>query len=116
VTDWGQVPYNEARYGTNACGSIVCSTVWRFVRDSVNDWYAKQIAAGKTPADINAYHRTILVKDSVGHRLDRVPGGVARSMGVGLAVRELEYRERRRFGHSPGRTVTRHEGVRGDES
>jgi len=49
VTDWGQVPYNEARYGTNACGSIVCSTVWRFVNDSVDDWYAKRITAGAQP-------------------------------------------------------------------
>ena len=55
VEDWVQVPFNEARYGTNACGGIVCSTVWSFVRDSVNAWYAGQVAAGKTPAQINAY-------------------------------------------------------------
>jgi immune inhibitor A len=55
VTDWVQVPYNEARYGTNACGSIVCSTVWRFVNDSVDAWYNAQKAAGKTDAEINAY-------------------------------------------------------------
>ena len=55
VTDWVQVPFNEARYGTNLCGSIVCSTVWRFVNDSADAWYAAQIAAGKSDADINAY-------------------------------------------------------------
>ena len=55
VEDWVQVPFNEARYGTNLCGSNVCSTVWAFVRDSVNAWYAGQVAAGKTPAQINAY-------------------------------------------------------------
>jgi immune inhibitor A len=55
VTDWVQVPYNEARYGNDACGSIVCSTVWRFVNDSTDAWYNSQIAAGKTDADINAY-------------------------------------------------------------
>jgi immune inhibitor A len=54
VTDWVQVPFNEARYGTNLCGSIVCSTVWSFVRDSVNAWYSAQVAAGKTPAQIEA--------------------------------------------------------------
>ena len=27
VTDWVKVPFNEASYGTNFCGSIVCSTV-----------------------------------------------------------------------------------------
>jgi immune inhibitor A len=55
VTDWVQVPYNEARYGTNACGDIVCSSVWAFVRDGGQAWYDSQIAAGKTPAEIDAY-------------------------------------------------------------
>jgi immune inhibitor A len=55
VTDWVQVPFNEARYGTNLCGSIVCSTVWVFVNNSTDAWYNSQIAAGKTVADINAY-------------------------------------------------------------
>ncbi|MGE5375325.1 MAG: immune inhibitor A domain-containing protein [Bacteroidota bacterium] len=55
VTDWVKVPFNEARYGTNLCGSIVCSTVWRFVNDSTDAWYNAQIAAGKSDADLNAY-------------------------------------------------------------
>lgn len=55
VTDWVKVPYNEARYGANYCGSIICSTTWLFVRDSLTAWYNSQIAAGKTPAEINAY-------------------------------------------------------------
>jgi immune inhibitor A len=53
VTDWVKVPFNEARYGTNLCGSIVCSTVWRFVNDSVDAWYNAQVAAGKSAAEIN---------------------------------------------------------------
>ena len=55
VTNWGIVPFNEARYGTNLCGSIVCSTVWRFVNDSSDAWYNGQIVAGKTAGDLNAY-------------------------------------------------------------
>ena len=55
VTDWVQVPFNEANYGANYCGGIVCARTWLFVRDAVNAWYAAQIAAGKTPAEINAY-------------------------------------------------------------
>ena len=55
VENWVQVPYNEARYGNDACGDIVCSTVWLFIRDEVTAWYNGQIAAGKTPAQINAY-------------------------------------------------------------
>jgi immune inhibitor A len=54
VTDWVQVPFNEANYGSNYCGSIVCARTWLFVRDSVNAWYDAQIAAGKTAADVNA--------------------------------------------------------------
>jgi immune inhibitor A len=55
ITDWVQVPFNEAYYGSNYCGDIVCARTWLFVRDSVNAWYAAQIAAGQSPADINAY-------------------------------------------------------------
>lgn len=55
VEDWVKVPYNEARYGANYCGSIVCATTWLFVRDATTAWYNNQIAAGKTPAEIDAY-------------------------------------------------------------
>jgi len=54
VTDWVKVPYNEANYGSNYCGSIVCARTWLFVRDSLNAWYNAQVVAGKTPAQINA--------------------------------------------------------------
>ena len=55
VEDWVTVPYNEARYGADYCGDIVCSTTWLFVRDSAAVWYNNQITAGKTPAEIDAY-------------------------------------------------------------
>ncbi len=55
VTDWVQVPYNEARYGANYCGDIVCATTWLFVQDSAQSWYNGRIAAGQTPAQIDAY-------------------------------------------------------------
>ena len=55
VTNWVQVPYNAAAYGRNYCGSIVCAQTWVFVNHSIDAWYNSQIAAGKTPADINAY-------------------------------------------------------------
>jgi immune inhibitor A len=54
VTDWVKVPYNEARYGTDACGSTVCSTAWNAVSDGVTAWVADQKAAGRTDADIKA--------------------------------------------------------------
>ena len=46
-TDWVQVPFNEASYGSNYCGGIVCARTWLFVRDSVDAWYDAQIAAGQ---------------------------------------------------------------------
>ncbi|MDO0927510.1 immune inhibitor A [Streptomyces sp. TG1A-8] len=54
VTDWVKVPYNEARYGNNACGSTNCPSVWNVVSDGLNAWVAEQKAAGKSDADIKA--------------------------------------------------------------
>lgn len=54
VSDWVKVPYNEARYGNNACGGSTCSSVWNVVRDGLNAWVADQKAAGRTDADIKA--------------------------------------------------------------
>jgi immune inhibitor A len=55
VEDWVQVPFNEANYGSNYCGGIVCARTWLFVRDSLSAWYNAQVAAGKTAAEINDY-------------------------------------------------------------
>ena len=54
VTDWVKVPYNEARYGNNACGATTCSSVWNLVRDGLTAWVAGQKAAGESDADIKA--------------------------------------------------------------
>ncbi|TWV41305.1 M6 family metalloprotease domain-containing protein [Streptomyces misionensis] len=54
VSDWVKVPYNEARYGNNACGSTNCTSVWNVVKDGLNAWVAQQKAAGKSDADIKA--------------------------------------------------------------
>ncbi|MCX5056760.1 MULTISPECIES: immune inhibitor A domain-containing protein [unclassified Streptomyces] len=52
VADWVKVPYNEARYGNNACGSTNCPSVWNVVSDGVTAWVAGQKAAGRSDADI----------------------------------------------------------------
>jgi len=49
VTDWVRVG-NHAVYDDNPD-----SSVWLFLRDTVNAWYAAQIAAGRTVAEINDY-------------------------------------------------------------
>ncbi|MFJ2441204.1 MULTISPECIES: immune inhibitor A domain-containing protein [unclassified Streptomyces] len=55
VSDWVKVPWNEARYGSNYCGSSNCSNVWDLVRDGVTAWAADQKAQGRTDAEIKDY-------------------------------------------------------------
>jgi immune inhibitor A len=55
VSDWLQVPNNEAAYGSNYCGDIVCTRdIGRFLVDQADAWCREQTAAGKTEADIDA--------------------------------------------------------------
>ncbi|MFE6195674.1 immune inhibitor A domain-containing protein [Streptomyces sp. NPDC057838] len=54
VSDWVKVPYNEARYGNNACGQTNCSSVWNVVSDGLDAWVSQQKAAGRTDAQIKA--------------------------------------------------------------
>ncbi|MDX2606433.1 immune inhibitor A [Streptomyces caniscabiei] len=54
VSDWVKVPYNEARYGNNACGDTNCASVWNVVSDGLDSWVAQQKAAGRTDAEIKA--------------------------------------------------------------
>ncbi|MBC9820581.1 immune inhibitor A domain-containing protein [Terrabacter sp. MAHUQ-38] len=53
VSDWVKVPYNESYYGDNAVEDFGGS--WQFISDTGNAWYDSQVAAGKTPAEIDAY-------------------------------------------------------------
>lgn len=63
VTDWVTAPFNANRYDddvTYSCtfpgvpGTYPCAGVWLFLRDSLSGWYSAQVAAGKTPAQVNA--------------------------------------------------------------
>jgi immune inhibitor A len=38
VTEWVKVPFNEARYGRDVCGSIVCNNTWFLIRDALAFW------------------------------------------------------------------------------
>jgi immune inhibitor A len=49
VTDWVQVG-NHLTYDDNPDANV-----WLFIRDTVNAWYAGQVADGKTAAEINEY-------------------------------------------------------------
>ncbi len=54
VSDWVKVPYNEARYGSDWCGSTICSSAWDLIRDATTAYVADQQAQGRTAAQIKA--------------------------------------------------------------
>ncbi|HWN23031.1 MAG TPA: immune inhibitor A domain-containing protein [Gaiellaceae bacterium] len=58
VTEWVKVPFNEARYGRNFCGSNVCTNVYMLIRDAMAFWVQGQLDSGKTLAEVNAYLST----------------------------------------------------------
>ena len=58
VTQWVRVPFNEARYGRNDCGDIVCNNVRPLVRDALAYWVQGQLDAGQTMGQIRRYLRT----------------------------------------------------------
>jgi immune inhibitor A len=51
ATNWILVPEGFATYNDDLGGPAV----WQFLIDTVDGWYAAQLAAGKTPAEIDEY-------------------------------------------------------------
>jgi immune inhibitor A len=62
VSPWVKVPYNEASYGSNYCGDIVCQDTWRYINDAAD-------AFGATFADAAALN-TYLAQFDVWDRYD----------------------------------------------
>ncbi len=58
VTQWVKVPFNEARYGRDVCGDIVCNNTWFLIRDAMSIYVANELAAGKTIGQISDYLKT----------------------------------------------------------
>ncbi|GAB3447037.1 immune inhibitor A [Phycicoccus ginsengisoli] len=63
VTEWVKVPFNEALYGRNYCGDIVCNTSKALVRDALAVWVKAQLDSGQTMAQIQAYLKTFDQQD-----------------------------------------------------
>lgn len=55
VTEWVRVPFNGARYGSNALGD---PAAWTLIADAINTWTNDQLASGKTLAEVKAYLQT----------------------------------------------------------
>ena len=68
VSDWVKVPYNESYYGDNAVEDF--GGAWQFIEDTGNAWYDAQVAAGKTPEEIDAYLAQFDVWDRYDHDND----------------------------------------------
>ncbi len=58
VTAWVKVPFNEARYGRNSCGSNVCTNTWFLIRDALAQWVQNRLDAGWTMQRIQTYLKT----------------------------------------------------------
>jgi immune inhibitor A len=63
VHGWVKVPFNEARYGRDVCGGIVCNNTWFLIRDAMSLWVQGQLDSGKTMAEIQSYLKTFDVWD-----------------------------------------------------
>lgn len=63
VTEWVKVPFNEARYGRDYCGSIVCANTWFLIRDALAFWVDSQLDSGKSMREIRRLLRTFDTQD-----------------------------------------------------
>ncbi len=55
VHGWVKVPFNEARYGRDYCGDIVCNSTWFLIRDAMSFWVKGQLDSGKTTTQVADY-------------------------------------------------------------
>jgi immune inhibitor A len=55
VTEWVKVPFNQALYGRDYCGGIVCNTTKALVRDALAVWVQDRLDAGQTMTQIQSY-------------------------------------------------------------
>jgi len=63
ITEWVKVPFNEARYGRDYCGSIVCANTWFLIRDALAYWVEQQLKSGQSEAEIRRHLRTFDQQD-----------------------------------------------------
>ncbi len=68
VSDWVRVSGNASTYGDNSVEDY--GGAWQFIEDSGNAWYAAQVAAGRSDADIKAQLASFDVWDRYDHDSD----------------------------------------------
>jgi immune inhibitor A len=71
ASDWVQVPFNGAAYGSNYCGSIVCTRdVGRFLVDQTEAWFNQMVADGMSAAQIDEFLSQFDIWDRYDHDAD----------------------------------------------
>ena len=71
VGPWVEVPFNAAAYGSNYCGSNVCTRdVGRFLLDQGQAWYDRMVADGMTAEEIDEMLAAFDVWDRYDYDLD----------------------------------------------
>ena len=63
VNGWVKVPFNEARYGRDNCGDIVCGNTSYLIRDAMAIWVQGQLDLGKSMVQIRRYLKTFDKQD-----------------------------------------------------
>jgi immune inhibitor A len=58
VTEWVRVPFNEARYGRDFCGGIVCSNTWWLISHAMAIWVQDRLSSGMTHQQVTDYLKT----------------------------------------------------------
>ena len=57
------MPFNEARYGRDFCGGIVCNNTWFLIRDAMSIWVKGQLDAGVSMTAIQTYLKSFDIAD-----------------------------------------------------
>ena len=63
VTEWVKVPFNQALYGRNYCGGIVCNTTKSLIRDAMAVWVQNQLDSGMSMDAIRDYLKSFDIWD-----------------------------------------------------
>lgn len=58
VQGWVKVPFNQALYGRDYCGDVVCGSTQALVRDGLAKWVQQQLRSGKKMRQVKRYLRT----------------------------------------------------------
>jgi immune inhibitor A len=63
VQGWVKVPFNQALYGRDYCGDVVCSSTQALVRDALAVWVQQRLDSGMKMRAIRKYLRSFDIED-----------------------------------------------------